>query len=101
MRNSWKKTAAFVLAFTLVAAPLTQTAGKGGVFGGSAITAKAAPPSESDVGTKTGDVTVDKTETLLTTITATGTEQASYSTANVATVSFSYSAGGSSAYYDN
>ena len=38
------------------------------------------------------------TETLLTTITATGTEQASYSTANVATVSFSYTAGGSSAY---
>ena len=31
----------------------------------------------------------DTTETLLTTITATGTEQASYSTANVATVSFS------------
>ena len=30
------------------------------------------------------------TETLLTTITATGIEQASYSTANVATVSFSY-----------
>ena len=29
-----------------------------------------------------------QTETLLTTITATGTEQASYSTANVATVSF-------------
>ena len=36
-----------------------------------------------------------QTETLLTTITATGTEQASYSTANVATVSFSYTAGGS------
>ena len=49
MRNSWKKTAAFVLALTLVAAPLTQ-AGKGGLFGGSAITAKAAPPSESDPG---------------------------------------------------
>ena len=31
----------------------------------------------------------DNTETLLTTITATGTEQASYSTANVATVAFS------------
>ena len=39
-----------------------------------------------------------QTETLLTTITATGTEQASYSTANVATVSFSYTAGGSSTY---
>ena len=41
------------------------------------------------------------TETLLTTITATGKEQASYSTANVATVSFSYTAGGSSAYRAN
>lgn len=40
----------------------------------------------------------DNTETLLTTITATGKEQANYSTANVATVSFSYTAGGSSAY---
>ena len=38
------------------------------------------------------------TETLLTTITATGQEQANYSTANVATVSFSYTAYGSSAY---
>ena len=36
-----------------------------------------------------------QTETLLTTITATGKEQANYSTANVATVSFSYTAGGS------
>ena len=42
-----------------------------------------------------------QTETLLTTITATGKEQASYSTANVATVSFSYTAGGSSAYLAN
>ena len=42
-----------------------------------------------------------QTETLLTTITATCTEQASYSTANVATVSFSYTAGGSSAYLAN
>ena len=39
---------------------------------------------------------VAQTETLLTTITATAKEQASYSTANVATVSFSYTAGGSS-----
>ena len=38
-------------------------------------------------------------ETLLTTITATGTEQASYSTANMATVSFSTTAQGSSQYY--
>jgi hypothetical protein len=42
-----------------------------------------------------------QTETLLTTITATAKEQASYSTANVATVSFSYTAGGSSAYVAN
>ena len=41
------------------------------------------------------------TETLLTTITATAKEQANYSTANVATVSFSYTAGGSSAYLAN
>ena len=41
---------------------------------------------------------VAQTETLLTTITATAKEQANYSTANVATVSFSYTAGGSSAY---
>ena len=40
-------------------------------------------------------------ETLLTTITATGKEQASYSPANVATVSFSYTAYGSSAYLAN
>ena len=40
-------------------------------------------------------------ESLLTTITATAKEQASYSTANVATVSFSYTAGGSSAYLAN
>ena len=44
---------------------------------------------------------VAQTETLLTTITATAKEQASYSTANVATVSFSYTAGGSSAYFAN
>ena len=43
-------------------------------------------------------VEADNTETLLTTITATGVEQASYSTENVATVSFSYTSGGSSAY---
>ena len=42
-----------------------------------------------------------QTETLLTTITATGTEQASYSTANVATVSFSYTGEGYSVYNDN
>ena len=42
-----------------------------------------------------------QTETLLTTITATGTEQASYSTANIATVSFSTTAQGSSQYLAN
>ena len=42
-----------------------------------------------------------QTESLLTTITATAKEQASYSTANVATVSFSYISGGSSAYLAN
>ena len=40
-------------------------------------------------------------ETLLTTITPTAKEQASYSTANVATVSVSYTADGSSAYLAN
>ena len=44
---------------------------------------------------------VAQTETPLTTITATGKEQANYSTANVATVSFSYPAGGSSEYLAN
>ena len=53
-------------------------------FSGMSLTAYAAP-----------------TETLLTTITATGKEQANYSTANVATVSFSYTAYGSSAYLAN
>ena len=42
-----------------------------------------------------------QTETLLTTITATAKEQANYSTANVATVSFSYTSGGASAYLAN
>ena len=46
-------------------------------------------------------LTAYATEELLTTITATGKEQASYSVANVATVSFSYTAGGSSAYLAN
>ena len=83
-QRTWKKIAAFVLAFTLVAAPLTQTAGKGGLFGGSPITASA-----------------EQQEKLLTTITATGKEQASYSVENVATVSFSYTANGYSSYTNN
>ena len=44
---------------------------------------------------------VAQTETLLTTIMATGKEQANYSTEGVATVSFSYTAYGSSAYLAN
>ena len=52
-----------------------------GLMPGMSLTAYAAP-----------------TETLLTTVTATGKEQANYSTANMATVSFSYTAYGSSAY---
>ena len=43
----------------------------------------------------------DNTETLLTTITATGKEQASYNPENVANVSFSYTTEGSSAYLAN
>lgn len=47
------------------------------------------------------EVYAENTETLLTTITATGKEQASYSVENVATVSFSYTTDGSSAYMNN
>ena len=43
----------------------------------------------------------DTTEGLLTTITATGKEQADYSVENIATFSFSYTANGSSDYYNN
>ena len=46
-------------------------------------------------------VHAEPTEELLTTITATGKEQASYSTENVATVSFSYTANGASSYIAN
>ena len=44
---------------------------------------------------------VAPTETLLTTITATAKEEASYSMAKVATVTYSYTSGGSSAYLAN
>ena len=44
-------------------------------------------------------VHAEPTEKLLTTITATGKEQASYSVENVASVSFSYTASGSSSYH--
>ena len=43
----------------------------------------------------------DTTEGLLTTITATGKEQADYSVENIATFSFNYTAGGSSNYLNN
>ena len=55
MRNSWKKTAAFVLAFTLVAAPLTQTAGKGGLFGGTTIIAHAADEVSENISLVASD----------------------------------------------
>ena len=60
MRNTWKKTAAFLLAFTLAAAPLSQTGVKGGLFGRSGIVAYAAEESESfstntSASTYTGD----------------------------------------------
>lgn len=84
MKHTWKKAAAFVLATALVAGISPANVGTGGLFGGTSITAYA-----------------DETETLLTTITATGKEQASFSTDNVANVSFSYSAQGSSAYTNN
>ncbi|WP_024860509.1 Ig-like domain-containing protein [Ruminococcus flavefaciens] len=41
MRNTWKKTAAFLLAFTLAAVPLSQTGAKDGLFGGRSIVAHA------------------------------------------------------------
>ena len=73
MKHTWKKAAAGLMAMALVVGAAPANVGTGGFFGGASITAYA-----------------DETETLLTTITATGKEQASYSTANVATVSFSY-----------
>ena len=72
MKHTWKKAAAGLMAMALVVGAAPANVGTGGLFGGTSITAYA-----------------DETETLLTTITATGKEQASYSTANVATVSFS------------
>ena len=75
---------------------------KGMSAGSATVTATSNADSEKKASC---DVTVNaaqtQTETLLTTITATGKEQANYSTANVATVSFSYTAGGSSAYLAN
>ena len=84
MKHTWKKAAAGLLAMALVVGAAPANVGAGGLFGGTSITAYA-----------------DETETLLTTITATGKEQASFSTENVATVSFSYTANGSSSYTNN
>ena len=85
MKNSWRKAAAFVVALTLVAGyAMPANVGTGGLFGGTSITAYA-----------------NVTETLLTTITATGKEQASFSTANVATVSFGYLPNCDSSYLAN
>ncbi len=58
-------------------------------------------PAGTYQDTVTFTAAVNAVESLLTTITATAKEQASYSTANVATVLFSYTAGGSSAYHAN
>ena len=46
MKHTWKKTAAFIMALMLVAVPLTQAGSKGGLFGGTAITAYAAGGTE-------------------------------------------------------
>ncbi len=85
MKNKLKKVAAGLLAMALVVGVAPASEGVGELFGSTAIVVSAA----------------DQTETLLTTITATAKEQASYSTKDVATVSFSYTAGGSSAYLAN
>ena len=84
MKHTWKKAAAGLLAMALVVGTAPANVGTGGLFGGTGITAYA-----------------DETETLLTTITATAKEQASYSVENVATVSFSYTANGYSSYKNN
>lgn len=84
MKHTWKKAAAGLMAMALVVGAAPANVGTGGLFGGTSITAYA-----------------DETETLLTTITATGIEQASFSTENVANVSFSYSVPDSLAYTNN
>ena len=78
MNTKRKKTGRKLLSFLLTLALVL------GLMPGMGLTTYAAP-----------------TETLLTTITSTGKEQANYSTEGVATVSFSYSSGGSSAYLAN
>ena len=67
--------------------------------GTATITATVVDSDTYTYAVKTASYTVKVlSETLLTTITATGKEQASYSTENVATVSFSYTANGASSY---
>ncbi|SFU57107.1 hypothetical protein SAMN05216508_11347, partial [Eubacterium pyruvativorans] len=79
-----------------------------GMFPGMSLTASAAdstteitPSNTSGTLTITLTIAAAQAEELLTTITATGKEQASYSKDGVATVSFSYTAGGSSSYLAN
>ena len=70
--------------------------------GTATITATVTDSDTYTYATKTASYTVKVlSETLLTTITATGKEQASYSTANVATISFSHTEEGGSAYTAN
>ena len=66
MRNSWKKTAAFVLAFTLVAAPLTQTGSKGGLFGATGIVAHAAAYTITLPNAENGSVSATVGESIAT-----------------------------------
>ena len=53
MKHTWKKTAAFIMALMLVAAPLTQTGGKSGLFSKTSITAYAADPTTLAADTTT------------------------------------------------
>ena len=75
---------------------------KGESAGSATVTATSNADSEKKASC---DVTVNaaqtQTEVLLTTITATGKEQASYNPENVATVSFSYTSQGYSTHYAN
>ncbi|WP_303836993.1 Ig-like domain-containing protein [Ruminococcus flavefaciens] len=69
MRNTWKKTAAFLLAFTLAAVPLSQTGAKDGLFGGRSIVAHATSNiSENGInisGNDSGTISSDMTCTEL------------------------------------
>ena len=79
-----------------------------GMLPGMSLTASAegntteiTPTNTSGTMTITLTIAAAQAEELLTTITATGKEQASYNPENVASVSFSYSSEGSSAYSAN